>query len=477
MRGVEKGRDPLRGSEKLAQIARAACRMEEKLFGTDGIRGVAGEPPLDPVTIFTVGLCLGQALRSKGSLAPVIVGEDPRESSSWIAETVAAGLQQADVAVVAVGVITTPGLAYLTTAEGFAAGVMISASHNPYRDNGIKVFAATGYKLPEEEERRIEQEVFGKRQGGSSLPSGRFSLEPRRELVRDYIHFLRRTAGSSWSLPGWRLVLDCANGSASALVPEVFSGYGFQVRTLADYPDGRNINLHCGSLHLETLRKAVLDENAHLGVAFDGDADRALFVTGTGKMVDGDGILWAMSRALRERGTLKGGAVVGTVMSNLGLERALAGEGLRLLRAPVGDKYVWEEMLRSGANLGGEQSGHIIFRDLATTGDGLLTALEILRRLAETGQTPEQLVEGLEVFPQTIRNVRVREKVPLESLPRVQAQIRSSQERLGQSGRILVRYSGTEPLARVMVEAKTAEEVERHATAIARTIEECLGAG
>src|SRR3989338_7724545 len=450
---------------------------EKELFGTDGICGVAGEPPLDSDTVFAVGVCLGQSLAPKASARRGVLGEDNRESSRWIAETVAAGLQEAGIEVVSAGVITTPGLAFLTASEGCAAGVMISASHNLYRDNGIKVFASTGFKLPDEEERTITREI-SRMLGSSAGPRpSRFPLQPDPAWVRRYVEFLRRAVGSSWSLHGGRLVVDCANGSASAIAREVFADYGIEVQTVADQPNGRNINWHCGSLHLESLQQAVLQAKANLGVALDGDADRALFVAGNGQIVNGDGILWAASRSMRDRGTLTGGAVVGTVMSNLGLELALAREGLKLLRTPVGDKYVLDEMLRSRVNLGGEPSGHIIFRDLATTGDGLLTALQVLRLLAEHHSSLEQLVAGLEVFPQTILNVRVRERPPLESLPRVQEQIEAGQKRLGASGRVLVRYSGTEPLARVMVAAASAAEVERGAASIAHSLEDPLGSG
>ncbi|OFW27236.1 MAG: phosphoglucosamine mutase [Acidobacteria bacterium RIFCSPLOWO2_12_FULL_60_22] len=450
--------------------------MEKELFGTDGIRGVAGQPPLDLATVFAVGLSLGQLLRRKAARGNVILGEDTRESSHWIAETVAAGLQETAREVVGVGVITTPGLAYLTASENFAAGIMISASHNPYQDNGIKIIAATGFKLPEEDEMEITRQVCRMLGDGSAPQSYALSVPANPRLVNRYVDFLRRAAGPSWSLPGWKLILDCANGSASAIAKEVFSGYGLEVRFLGDRPNGQNINLHCGSLHMETLQEAVLREKADLGAALDGDADRALFVAANGHLVNGDGILWAASRSMREHGTLQGGAVVGTVMTNLGLEHALAREGLKLLRTPVGDKYVLDEMLRSGANLGGEQSGHIIFRDLATTGDGLLTVLQVLRLLAERKRPLEELVDGLKFFPQTIRNVRVREKAPLESLPQVIEQIQAGEKRLGSSGRLLVRYSGTESLVRVMVEAESAEEVEQVASAIARALEESLGA-
>jgi phosphoglucosamine mutase len=446
-----------------------------ELFGTDGIRGVAGEPPLDPVTIFAVGLALGQNLQAKQASRRVVLGEDTRESSRWIAETAAAGLRQSDIEVVAAGVITTPGLAFLTTSEGCGAGVMISASHNPYRDNGIKVFAGTGFKLPEEDERAVTRDIYRMLEGGGIHPS-RHPLQPDAALVRHYEAFLRRAAGTSWKLPGRKLIVDCANGAASALAPDVFSHYGLQVETLSDRPDGRNINLDCGSLHLEMLQRAVLGAKADLGAALDGDADRALFVAGDGRIVDGDGVLWAASRSMQRDGTLASGAVVGTVMTNLGLELALAREGLKLHRAPVGDKYVLEEMQRTAANLGGEPSGHIIFRDLATTGDGLLTTLMVLRLLAEQNCSLAELVDGLQVFPQTIRNVGVREKTPLDRLPRVGAAIEAGQKRLGSSGRILVRYSGTESLARVMVEASSADDVEQVAAAIVRALEESLAA-
>lgn len=454
-----------------------AHSSEKDLFGTDGIRGVAGEPPLDPATIFAVGFCLGQSLRPKASSRCVILGEDTRESSRWIAETVAAGLHEAGIEIISAGVITTPGLAFLTASEGCAAGVMISASHNPYRDNGIKLFASTGFKLPDPDERTITREIDRMLGLGAGPRPPRFPLQPNPALVQRYVEFLRRAAGSAWSLPGWQLVVDCANGSASATAQEVFAHYGLHVRTLADHPNGRNINWQCGSLHMETLQQAVLEAKANLGVALDGDADRSLFIAANGQIVNGDGVLWAASRSMKRHGTLTGGAVVGTVMSNLGLELALAREELRLLRTPVGDKYVLEEMLRSGVNLGGEPSGHIIFRGLATTGDGLLTALQVLRLLAEQQSPLEHLVDGLEVFPQIIHNVRVREKPPLESLPRVQEEIEAGKKRLGSSGRILVRYSGTERLARVMVEAASAEEVEQIAAAIATALEKSIGGG
>lgn len=446
--------------------------MGKRLFGTDGIRGIAGEPPLDPTTVFAAGLCLGKHLRNKFSRPQVVIGEDTRESSVWIAETVAAGLKESGADILAVGVVTTPGLAYLTASGGFASGVMISASHNPYLDNGVKVFASTGYKLPDEDEKIIEEAIFGLI--GNGIPrSYRLPLRRDRGSVRSYIDFLRQT--SEVTMPGRKMLLDCANGSASAFAREVFSDLSMNVEILSDQPDGKNINRGCGSLFLENLQQSVIKKRADVGIAFDGDADRALFVSASGRIVDGDGVLLAASRHMRQQGTLRSDAIVGTLMTNLGLERALEREGLRLLRTPVGDKYVLEEMLRTGANLGGEQSGHIIFSDLATTGDGLLTALQVLKIMAEQGRSLDQLVRDLKVFPQVIRNVRVRERVPLEHIPAVMEAIEATRERLGGAGRVVVRYSGTELLVRVMVEAETQAQVDENASTIVQAVEQSIG--
>jgi phosphoglucosamine mutase len=352
---------------------------------------------------------------------------------------------------------------------------MISASHNPFQDNGIKVFASSGFKLPDSDELEVERGIFSALLNGPPVQSPRLAMTPRHALVIPYVDFLRKRAKGIGKPPACRVVMDCANGSAAALAREVFAGLGLELTLLADAPNGRNINLDCGSLHLENLQAEVLRQKADLGVAFDGDADRALFVTSNGRIVNGDGVLLIASRDLKQRGQLRGSVVVGTTMSNMGLERALEKDGLRLVRTPVGDKYVLEEMLRLDANLGGEQSGHVIFRDLTTTGDGLLTAIEILRIISESGRSLERLAEDLREFPQTIRNVRVREKIPLTELPRLTEQIRSSERSLESAGRIVVRYSGTEPLIRVMVEAETDALVEQHAAAIVRAIEQSMG--
>lgn len=380
--------------------------MAKQLFGTDGIRGVAGEFPLDPATIFAFGLALGRDLTASLEAPEIVIGMDTRESGSWIAALVAGGLEACGARVRFAGVLTTPGVAYLTRTGAFLAGVMISASHNPYEDNGIKVFSHTGFKLPDDEEHAIEQEIFRLREGG--LDPRPAELAPDKSLAALYLDFLASTA--SVRFEGARLVTDCGNGAAYRLAPQLFERLGAEVTTICAAPDGRNINLGCGALHLDPLRAAVLERRADFGVAFDGDADRAIFVSGAGNIVDGDGVLLIAARTLARRKMLAENTVVATVMSNLGLEKALEREGIRMLRTPVGDKYVLEEMVRRGAVLGGEQSGHVIFRQFATTGDGLLTALQVLEAARCNGLGLDELTAGFEVYPQRLVNVRVREK-------------------------------------------------------------------
>jgi phosphoglucosamine mutase len=395
---------------------------------------------------------------------------DTRESGPLIAAELAAGLGQRGVAVEFAGVVTTPGVAYLTRTGGFAAGVMISASHNPFADNGIKVFARTGYKLPDAEEHDIEEEIFG------ILPDVKVSSAPplaRTFNVRPYLDFLLSTLGTR--LGGCRLVIDCGNGAASALAPQLFREAGAAVTPICNEPNGRNINLDCGALHVEKLRKAVLESGASAGIAFDGDADRAMMISPTGHLVDGDAMMLIAARRLQADGELAGNVVISTVMSNLGLEKALARLGIEMVRTPVGDKYVLEEMLRRDAKLGGEQSGHVIFRDYATTGDGMLTALRILETCARQNATLDELSADLIVHPQLLVNIRVRERKPLDQLPRVQDEIRACESALDGSGRVLVRFSGTEPLARVMVEGPDLAQVKTWAERIAAAIRRELG--
>ncbi|MGO4882682.1 MAG: phosphoglucosamine mutase [Bryobacteraceae bacterium] len=445
--------------------------MAKQLFGTDGIRGVAGEYPLDPATIHAFGLALGGDLRRSSPDAAVLIGMDTRESGPWIAAQVAAGLAQQNVPAVSAGVITTPGVAYLTRTGAFTAGVMISASHNPYRDNGIKVFGHSGYKLPDDEEHLIEQEIFRHAGEAAGTP---VPLAPDPAMTERYLDHLASTVEVSFD--GMRIVLDCGNGAAYRLGPELFGRLGAHVEAICREPNGRNINLGCGALYVDTLRAAVLDAEADLGVAFDGDADRAIFVSRAGRIVDGDAVLLIAARALRASGKLDGGLVVATVMSNLGLERALDREGIGLVRTPVGDKYVLEEMVRVGAMLGGEQSGHVIFRQFATTGDGLLTALRIVQIARQSGKGLDELIAGLENYPQRLQNVQVRERRALHELTAVAREIEACQQAFGASGRVLVRFSGTEPLARVMVEGPDLARVEEFTKRIASAIRDEIGA-
>ncbi len=444
--------------------------MGKELFGTDGIRGVAGESPLDPRTIYAFGRALAEDAAASAADPEILIGMDTRESGPWIAAMVAGGIQRAGGRVRFAGVITTPGVAYLTRTGPFAAGVMISASHNPYQDNGLKVFGHSGFKLPDDEEHAIEQQIFRLRE--QDEPSA--APPPVDEgLDRQYADYLASTAVP---FDGLRLVLDCGNGAAYRLAPELFRRLGADVTLLGAEPNGRNINLHCGALHVESLRDTVVARGADAGVAFDGDADRAIFVSGSGKLVDGDAVLLAAARALQTAGGLPRRTVVATVMSNLGLEKALEREGLRLTRTPVGDKYVLEEMVRLDAPLGGEQSGHVIFRQFATTGDGLLTALQVFSISRRSRATLDELTAGLQIYPQKLVNVRVRDKKALTEVPSVAREIRQVEAEFAGAGRVLVRFSGTEPLARVMVEGPDLAQVERFTERIADAIRKEMGA-
>jgi phosphoglucosamine mutase len=446
--------------------------MTKELFGTDGIRGIPGTYPLDDATLYGVSRALGKYLLETEAKPRVLIGMDTRESGPHIAAQLAAGLADDGVEFLSAGVITTPGVACLVRKNQYSAGMVISASHNPFHDNGVKLFAGTGMKFPDDVEEHLETEIH-QHKGRETAPHG-IPVPTDLSLDEEYLEYLRGRAISGANLKGLKLVLDCANGAASQLGPALFRSLGAEVCAIHNQPNGRNINDSCGSLHPEKLREKVLETGAVLGVAFDGDADRAMFVSSGGRHVDGDGVLLAAARYYKSVGQLRGGRVIGTTMANLGLERALNAEGLNLARVPVGDRYVLEEMLRSGANLGGEQSGHIIFLDDATTGDGLLTALKIACLVALCGPL-DDLVCGLKVFPQTIVNIQVKSKPPLESLPVVSAAIEKATQALGAAGRVVVRYSGTEPKARVMVEAEHVEDVTLWAETLASAIRTAIG--
>ena len=447
----------------------------KRLFGTDGIRGVAGQAPLDPSTIYAVGLALARSLGAGRPTPRVLLGMDTRESSEWIAGTLAAGLRAGEAEVESAGVVTTPAIAYLARVHGFAAGVVISASHNPWEDNGIKLFGPDGYKLPDATEMAIEREIFrALEEGGTGDGSAAAPPEINEADRAEYVRFLL-AAVPGISLDDRRIVVDCANGAASAVAPELFAGMTGEVRITHASPTGRNINEHCGALHPEVVAAEVLAQGAAFGVTFDGDADRCLFADEHGRVVNGDAVLLLAARDLKARGKLSGDVVVATTMSNMGLEAALKRSGISMLRAAVGDKYVLEKMREMGAALGGEQSGHIIFSGESTTGDGLLTALLVLDICHRAGRTLAELTADLKVYPQTIVNVRVRERRPLDEIAPVAKAIRAAETALAESGRVVIRYSGTEALARVMIEAESEAAMRVHADTIAEAIRAEIG--
>ena len=446
-----------------------------QLFGTDGIRGTAGTAPLDANTVYAVGLALAHSLRPQAILPRVLLGRDTRESSPWIAQMLTAGLRSGGAEVESAGVVPTPAIAHLTHTHRFHAGVVISASHNPWEDNGIKLFGADGFKLADKVELEIEEVIFRHALSTTApqlaaLPA----LEDQAHYADEYVAFLL-AAVPGLSLAGRSVLVDCANGAAAPIAPRVFAALGGNVTLLNTTPTGRNINDHCGALHPRAIAAQVFEAGAEMGVTFDGDADRCLLSGAHNNVINGDAILLMAARDLAARNLLTGNLVVATTMSNMGLEAALKRSGIRMLRANVGDRYVLEMMQANHAALGGEQSGHILFPHLATTGDGLLTALVVLDLVARSGKTMEDLTADLKVFPQVIVNVKVREKKPLGDIPSVAAAIAAADAELADSGRVVIRYSGTEALARVMIEAESEDAMRRHAEAIAAAIRAELG--
>jgi len=440
-----------------------------KLFGTDGIRGKAGSAPLIPETVARVGASLVKAFGDRARHR-FVIGRDTRESGTWIEDELARGLSSEGATVVSAGVVPTPAIAYLARTEGFDAGIVISASHNPYEDNGIKVFGGTGTKLTEQLEASVEALVAN---DWWSVPDRPGTIE-RHDLSSHYVQHLREILKSAGPLTSSRIVVDCANGATVPIAPKLFRFLGFDVQTIGTTPNGRNINLDCGSTHLEALSKEVVAAKARLGIAFDGDGDRALFVDHEGRVVDGDAILLMSAIYLKDRGRLPGPAVVATVMSNIGLEIALRERGIEMIRTAVGDKYVMEEMVKRGFTLGGEQSGHVIYSDHLFTGDGLATALNVLRIMADTGEELSALASKLVTYPQVLVNVRVKQKTDLTLVPAIADTMRKVEEHLSGQGRLLVRYSGTEPLLRIMLEGKDGVEIKQWADQIANVVRENL---
>jgi phosphoglucosamine mutase len=453
--------------------ADAARARIPRLFGTDGVRGTAGEYPLDPPTVRRLGAALVRAPKGGGGAAlRVLIGRDTRESGEWIEAELAHGASGEGATVTSAGVVPTPAIAYLTRTGGYDAGVVISASHNPFEDNGIKVFSGKGEKFTETIEREVEAIVADttwEARGGTP------AAVPRADLLAAYLDHLPAVFPEAPKLGQFRLAIDCANGATTPAAPELFKSVGLETIIVGNQPDGRNINLKCGSTHPELLSRVVVDQGCRMGVAFDGDGDRAIFVDHRGQVIDGDAVLLMCGRQLQAEGRLRGNAIVATVMSNIGLELALKPLGIELVRTSVGDKYVMEEMLNRGLSLGGEQSGHIIFSDYLFTGDGLCTALNVLRTIALTGRTLASLAADLTTYPQVLLNVRVREKVELKSVPEVAAAIARVEARVAGQGRLLVRYSGTEPLLRVMLEGEHQDEIRAWAQEIVDVVKKSLG--
>jgi len=443
-----------------------------KLFGTDGIRGKAGHAPLVPETVARVGAALVKTMIASDPSHRLryVIGRDTRESGTWIEDELARGLSAEGATVVSAGVVPTPAIAYLARTEGFDAGIVISASHNPYEDNGIKVFGGSGTKLTEQLEASVETMVANDRWDVPEQPG---KIE-RHDLSSHYVQHLREIMKGAGPLAGSHIVVDCANGATVPIAPKLFRFLGFDVQTIGTSPNGRNINLDCGSTHLDALSKAVVASKARLGIAFDGDGDRALFVDHTGKVVDGDAVLLMSAIYLHERGRLPGPAVVATVMSNIGLEIALRDRGIAIVRTAVGDKYVMEEMVKRGYALGGEQSGHVIYSEHLFTGDGLATALNVLRIVADTGKELSELAGQLVTYPQVLVNVRVKQKTDLSTVPAIASTMKKVEQGLAGNGRLLVRYSGTEPLLRIMLEGQDDQVIRGWADEIAGVVREHL---
>lgn len=446
----------------------------KKLFGTDGMRGEAGVFPLDEKTIRIVGESLAIQFTEKLGRTPrFIIGRDTRESGDWIAEAFCRGAASKNAVCESAEVITTPGVAFLTKHFNFDAGIVISASHNPFHDNGIKIFSPTGKKLDEATERAIEQHIFDKKEANEQVENS-LNAAKSAEYQNAYLDYLK-SEFKGLRLDDFKIVVDCANGAASNLAPQLFKSFGANVVCIYDQPNGKNINHDCGSLHLEKLQAKVIEEKADFGVAFDGDADRSLFVDEKGNLVDGDATLWMMAQHLQDHGKLNNHSVVATVMSNIGLEIALKSKNMNLLRTAVGDKYVLEELLNTNSSVGGEQSGHIIFPHKSLVGDGMMTTLYLLETLVEKGKTLSEMTEGFSRYPQILVNVKVSKKLPFEEVAEIKEASTKIEKALEGNGRLLLRYSGTENLARVMIEGKDQREIETQAHVLADVIRNVLG--
>lgn len=443
-----------------------------KLFGTDGVRGVANLEPMTSEIAMQLGRAAAHIFMRRAGRHQVVIGKDTRLSGYMLESALTSGICSMGVDVLLVGPMPTPAIAFLTRSLRADAGVVISASHNPYQDNGIKFFSNEGFKLPDELEARIEQlivsdEIKHLRPTADAIGKA-YRID---DAEGRYIEFVKRSLPRDLDFQGIKLVVDCANGAAYKVAPTVLRELGADIQVIANSPDGMNINDHCGAVHPERLQEAVRRHGAHVGIALDGDADRAIFVCEQGKIVDGDHVMAALGLDLHGQGRLASQTVVGTVMSNFGLELAMKKAGINLMRTPVGDRYLMERMLADGYNFGGEQSGHFIFLDHNTTGDGLISALQILSLMKRTGKPLSELAKAMTAVPQVLLNVKVKHKPDLNQIPDIQQAIKTAEATLNGSGRVLVRYSGTEALLRIMVEGErdsTIREVADHLADIVR---------
>lgn len=444
----------------------------EKLFGTDGVRGVAGNFPLDYSSVYALGKALVTLLQEKGQELKVLIGRDTRESGAWLEEALIAGIRDKEGEAVSAGIIPTSAISFLTKKYPFSAGIVISASHNPYYDNGIKIFSSSGLKISEEWEENLEKAI---RPASKTAQRKETEISSDLSFRQDYVDFLESQFSTARLQRRIKIVLDCANGASFSIAPQVLSDLGYEVVTINNSPNGRNINENCGSLYPQNLAKKVIETKADIGIAFDGDADRAVWADEKGNILNGDHTLFVLSQFMREKGRLKSDNIVATTMSNLGLEKALERRGFKFVRTQVGDKYVLEEMMRIKTNLGGEQSGHTIFLDDCPTGDGILTSIKWLEAMAEYNLPPSKMVEGFKEYPQVLRNVPVRKKIDFTQFPEIVKMMEDIKSKLEASGRMEVRYSGTESMARIMIEGKDKTRVEQYSQQIASVINKYLG--
>jgi len=448
-----------------------------KLFGTDGIRGVANEHPMTAEMAMNIGRATAHLFKKRGHVPKIIIGKDTRISGYMLENALVSGICSMGVNAIMVGVLPTPGIAFLTGSMRADAGIVISASHNPFQDNGIKIFGSEGFKLPDETETAIEEIVFANNLHTLHPSPSELGKAYRMEDARGrYIVFLKHAFPKECSLEGTRIVLDCSNGATYRVAPETFMELGAEVTTLFDEPNGKNINLQCGSQHPEALAKEVRKAKADVGFAFDGDGDRMNAVDETGAVMTGDRILAICAASLKKQGLLTNNLVVRTVMSNIGLGLAFESLGIDSVMTGVGDRYVIEEMQARGASIGGEDSGHLIFLRHHTTGDGIITALQLAAAMKKEGKPLSELAKIMKVFPQMLINVNVKSRPEIETVPEIMTAIREVERRLGGQGRVLVRYSGTQNMCRVMVEGPTPEETERCCREIAEVVDKTLNA-